>query len=1819
MPPRPDDPADNPAGLSADGGRAVGEEAVAGSAEGRFEDEVGAVGEDGRLGRGAAGGLRAVLAGLLGGYEDGPTAVEMADVVWLARVAGLGPEGVQDEAPQAAAPEPSPQRPDSAPQSGPEHQPGPVPPERQPPSEPEPPPVPDARVGLHSLGKPVPASGGPAPAGPAAHVVRVAQPPALGGTLALARALRPLRQSVPSPGAALLDEEATAQATGEARRLLPVWRPASQRRFSVDLLIDTGGTMAVWHGLAAELCTVLERHGAFADVRCWSLSTDGPTPRLAPFRRRKSGRPAARSGPTGSRWSRPLEDPTGRALLLVLTDGVGPAWYGTDLPGFLARAAGERPAAALQVLPRRLWHRTALRTAPVELRVADAARPVPQVRTEAAVPGLPRGARPQGVRWLPVMEVDGAWLAPWAGLVAGRVPGWSPMLAAPVGGAPRPPRPPGSVTPAPSPAERVARFRSGCSPDAFRLACHLAAAPLSLPVMRLVQQATVPGSGQTDLAELFLSGLIERRPDASGPSPAPGTPADPPGRRPDTANGRTPGPGSATGPGPGPASGPGADPDEVVYDFVPGVRDALLAELTRTESLHVLDDVLARVSGRVAATFGGTLDFRALAALAGAAATAPAAGGNGAAPGRLLPERSLPFAEVAAAVLGGAGGEHRALAEQLAAAAEGRVLDGGQQAGREPETGPGTAQETAEPDAPADPVSLPHPELLLPVPPIISPPDPVRMIGRTPELATLERALRPFTALPAAEGRLSEPSVAVVEGAAGSGRGRLVQEYVRQYGARHSFVHRVDARTQGTLREGLAALEAALTPEGEEPGIAHLDVWDRLAEHRDWLLVFDRLRSHGRGLDAAMEDCLPRYGRGSVLITTTSVEGLTALPPTVVRLGELTRAEIMDHLTAGIEPGLLGLDRGTPSKLFALAQRMPTSPDALAAIDVRAEFVRLFGGPGAPVAPLYEWATAKGDRGLAGYVSGGSVWLAAAGYGTGVHLWDSAEGAMEGTPLADAPASVRALTTFADANGRPQLGVAGIGGAIGIWDIPSATRIRSMVADQTHGVTVLMTFTGRDGQPVLLRAGQDISPRCWNPDTGADVVTSLAATVGRVRALTVFTGPDERALCLYVTEDYLPQDRTVHVRDVETGEEVDSLLPQRLGAVDMLATVRVRDRPDLIAAVGDDGAVTLWDTASGTTAGTVSTGDTSRFVALTAFNGPYGRPLLATASSFGRAQVWDVEAVTAAAAGAQLPPRTDSPDVPLFSPDQLFSLWLLAFLDTGNGVPVPAVSALLGPEVPWADRSGPYRERLVDVRQFTDRGLAETDEAVIRLTARARTALHARVTDEDAARFRRTLVETLSHFYAEPTPDPASWAPYETGPSFAELTDRVLETREDRVFPAEDPVAVILMNWSRYHLLRGDPAEADRLATTALGEDRTAPGARFSPAERQEWSLISLRARLARGRVREALRRCEDIGDARASRSAWSSAREEAMLARAELALWQGHLGQAREDCTELELTASSARARRLAVQGTLRYRLVTGDLASPRFEDPVNAAYRDTETEGPGWAERELLDSGRDALLLGGVQAARDEVSPSTGGAAVSLFETARHRLRTGVPGTEAGTGTDAVIDVGIDAQEDLGALAGSVTTDRLDLYVALTEQLALSLAQHATGALWAERRPYGGDRHQSAALALRHIERLRPFRDRTHTERPHLYARFKAAQGHVRLAAGDFVTAAGDLMLARAATLDVYGPRSPLLPRLDLLLARAHEVAGDRPTAQLHLADAESLLDSLYSGRPHQDRVTALRAKSLVAGKRSAARTAADQAEAMAAALLTAPGGRD
>jgi hypothetical protein len=832
--------------------------------------------------------LREELARLLdnGGAPDADDAL---DVLWIARLSGLDPvdwsllgNGTDPTAPPPPV--------DPSPPADPDDHPAPDPDlDSEPPS---------AR--LHLPG----GTDGTAPVRPGgAHVVRVAQPRALPDVLALTRALRPLRQTVPSARAHTLDVDATAAASGDTGLLLPVLSPAVERRFSVDLLIDTGTTMTVWHRLAGELRTVLARHGAFADVRAWALNTDGPEPTLAPFR---SGAQAA--SPT-RRWKQALADPAGRRMVLILTDGVGPAWYGTELCAALADWSVRRPVAALQVLPSRLWHRTALRAAPVRARGAEAHRATVEVRSSGPLPGVARGragAQDRArIRWLPVLEVDGDWLAPWARLVSGRTTDWVPLRAAPLTVTERP-SPTGPADEPSTPAEWIERFEEGYSPEAFSLVRLLAAAPLSLPVMRLVQRTMLPSSTPMHLAEIFLSGLLVRR-----------TPAE-----------------------------PGEDPDGVLYDFRAGVRDVLLDRLTRTESLRVLEKVIDGVSERVAATFGGVTDFGAL---------VTAVEENGGLDGLELPEGSRAFAEVALAVIGGVGGDYGEVAAKL---------------GRRRASAPGADEPAAADPVPEEREQRRRRERRLSwrrlkrgfsvtvgsfelgaesdgddgesgrdqgrVPSRIPARTPFYVDrAETPEVMAVLRMGRPPSA---PHYPFRESATCLIDGAAGVGKTELAAHCAEELAPDFTVVRWIRAHDREAVLEDLAAFADDLgigryVEQGPFPARRLLALRDYLVRHPGWLLVYDDVTAKtfedGPGDPMGWRTlALPPEGYGSLLVTLREGTGSVEAEHRTVTLTDLSHDAAVEYLEKA-----LARDRGklwkTRAELADLVKVRGTRPPLL--------------------------------------------------------------------------------------------------------------------------------------------------------------------------------------------------------------------------------------------------------------------------------------------------------------------------------------------------------------------------------------------------------------------------------------------------------------------------------------------------------------------------------------------------------------------------------------------------------------------------------------------------------------------------------------------------------------------------------------------------------------------------------------------------------------------------------------------------------------------------------------------------------------------------
>ncbi len=377
---------------------------------------------------------------------------------------------------------------------------------------------------------------------------------ALPRTRQILRALRPLAGRVPSPRRdelevdveatleriteGLLAARARSEASGAARRnrpipRTPVLRPAEVRPYELHLVVDTSASMAVWEEAAGELAQLLVGLGSFSDVRVWYLDTQsgGEPPLYAGVRCGGGTQRGERRSGAELRGGGGSIPGAGARLVLVLTDGLGPAWWDGRALDLLASWADTGRVTLLQTLPERLWGR-AVHGVPRWLVGAHEAgvpnrrlltAPRPGVRS-AAPANAPRYDRDPERVYVPVVALDPDPLHTWARLMTGRGGVWLPAFRMRLKSSPaqtvaplEPVDPEEPETEAARAARMVREFRAGAPWEARRLAELFAAVgTLTIPVMRAIQDAMVAGSGLEALAEVLASGLLEAREAAGG-------------------------------------------------------------------------------------------------------------------------------------------------------------------------------------------------------------------------------------------------------------------------------------------------------------------------------------------------------------------------------------------------------------------------------------------------------------------------------------------------------------------------------------------------------------------------------------------------------------------------------------------------------------------------------------------------------------------------------------------------------------------------------------------------------------------------------------------------------------------------------------------------------------------------------------------------------------------------------------------------------------------------------------------------------------------------------------------------------------------------------------------------------------------------------------------------------------------------------------------------------------------------------------------------------------------------------------------------------
>ncbi|MEO1299421.1 MAG: formylglycine-generating enzyme family protein, partial [Cyanobacteria bacterium J06636_16] len=339
--------------------------------------------------------------------------------------------------------------------------------------------------------------------------------------LKLSRSLRRLIRKTASRTQTVIDEEATAIALAEENPIGVVEQPAQERWLDLELVIEQSRVASVWDPTSKEFGELLERLGAFRSIRIWTLitnetsSTDEPEPRLI------AGCPS--SAATSNRFGKPKEllNATGLSLVMLLSDCISPLWRSGKIHGWIADWAKSGPTVIIQWFPERYWSRTGLK-AGRKVWLSALTPGMPSDRWERHYPTYnpddldlkqPTSKLPTKSVVVPVVSLEAEALEDWARVVAGcgeaQVQGcrfelsWEAMQQ----------RWQGPVKPAkPLPKsgeERFIRFDETASGLAKQLAGLMALGPVSPEVTHLIQETLLPQSGPIQVAEVFLSGLLE--------------------------------------------------------------------------------------------------------------------------------------------------------------------------------------------------------------------------------------------------------------------------------------------------------------------------------------------------------------------------------------------------------------------------------------------------------------------------------------------------------------------------------------------------------------------------------------------------------------------------------------------------------------------------------------------------------------------------------------------------------------------------------------------------------------------------------------------------------------------------------------------------------------------------------------------------------------------------------------------------------------------------------------------------------------------------------------------------------------------------------------------------------------------------------------------------------------------------------------------------------------------------------------------------------------------------------------------------------------
>ena len=342
--------------------------------------------------------------------------------------------------------------------------------------------------------------------------LKVPVPAALRDPLTLGKALRPLKKKIDSYTKVDIDEVATAIRIAESKIRVPVLKPALQRWLDLALVVEQNSNTVIWNQTLAEFQRLLERQGSFRNIRLWGLKEiNGEVQLLAPTQK----------GELSSATHSPKEliDATGQRLIILVSDCVSPLWRKGTIHSVLELWGKQGLLTLLQLLPPRLWERTALAYELLgQVRNPSFNHQLKNYQLDLEISPDEDDELPTDLSKtipVPVITLDPHSLSSWAKMLVGVGQNKTVSYCF------FPNQNSQSETQKTSPPLQsneeknlllINRFRATASPLARRLAGFMAIVPVQISVIHLIQQTVLTESNQLHVAEVFMSGLLKSFP-----------------------------------------------------------------------------------------------------------------------------------------------------------------------------------------------------------------------------------------------------------------------------------------------------------------------------------------------------------------------------------------------------------------------------------------------------------------------------------------------------------------------------------------------------------------------------------------------------------------------------------------------------------------------------------------------------------------------------------------------------------------------------------------------------------------------------------------------------------------------------------------------------------------------------------------------------------------------------------------------------------------------------------------------------------------------------------------------------------------------------------------------------------------------------------------------------------------------------------------------------------------------------------------------------------------------------------------------------------